>query len=520
MSVAAVPFNLGDLVNRKGDPDKIAYIDLREADHPREYSHGEIDRKAKAIARFLTQRGYPKGTRIGILSFNRAEYAIAYFGITRAGFTAVPINSKAPAETVAYVAKDATLPLVFADKPHIGQIPAGVTVVNFDDDGANGFAAALDYGEFETYRPGPEDIAEVLYTSGSTGRPKGVALSHKGQLWMMNRWISNNPDASVQRFIVVQPMFHMAGLGVPKRTIRNHASLVILPRFDARQFLTVLSRYKITQILAVPTLLARLIKEQDLIETLDLSALKTVSLGSAPLTQALLEKIKRHFPQSVFSHGYGSTEAGGGVFGRHSGGLPTPPISVGVEIPEINIKLVGGPDENEGTMYIRSPALFKYYLNLPDVTAKVLRDGWYDTGDVMRRDKDGFYFFVGRADDMFVCAGENIFPGDIEKMLERHSDIAQASVVPLSDEERDKIPVAFVVLRPDAKLSTQDIKTYALANGPVYQHPRRIQFVNELPWAGTNKIDRNRLKQQAIELETAKQWTSQLETAGARHAHT
>ena len=167
------------------------------------------------------------------------------------------------------------------------------------------------------------------------------------------------------RYIVVQPMFHMAGLGAPKRVIRQHASLVILNQFKPRQFLEVLSRYRITQIQAVPTLLAKLIKETDLLESLDLSALGQISLGSAPLTQALLDKIKAAFPQARTSHGYGSTEAGGGVFGVHPGGLPTLSISVGTAHPDIDIKLVDGPDENEGVMLVRSPALFNLLSEPP-----------------------------------------------------------------------------------------------------------------------------------------------------------
>ena len=141
------------------------------------------------------------------------------------------------------------------------------------------------------------------------------------------------------------------------------------------------------------------------------------------------------------------------------------------------------------------------YLNMPAKTREVLTaDGWYISGDVFRRDADGAYFFVGRTDDMFVCGGENVFPGEVEHLLERHPDIVQACVVPVPDEIKGEKPFAFVVLRAGSKLTEHDIKRYALEHGPAYQHPRRICFVDALPLAGPNKVDRKGLKQKAAAL--------------------
>ena len=153
---------------------------------------------------------------------------------------------------------------------------------------------------------------------------------------------------------------------------------------------------------------------------------------------------------------------------------------------------------DEGVLEMRCPALMNGYHKLPDATRKAMTpDGFYITGDVFRRDADGFFFFVGRADDMFVCGGENIYPGEVEKMLERHPAVHQVCVVPLPDELKAHKPVAFVVPRAGAKVSEDDIRQFALANAPAYQHPRRVWFLDELPLAGTNKIDRKRLAMQA-----------------------
>jgi acyl-CoA synthetase (AMP-forming)/AMP-acid ligase II len=147
---------------------------------------------------------------------------------------------------------------------------------------------------------------------------------------------------------------------------------------------------------------------------------------------------------------------------------------------------------------MRCPALMNGYHNLPEATQKVLTpDGYYITGDIFRRDENGFFFFVGRADDMFVCGGENIYPGEVEKMLERHPAIQQAVVVPIADELKGQKPVAFVLLRPGARATEEDVKAFALAHAAPYQHPRRVWFVEEMPLAGTNKIDRRALAARA-----------------------
>ena len=150
---------------------------------------------------------------------------------------------------------------------------------------------------------------------------------------------------------------------------------------------------------------------------------------------------------------------------------------------------------------MRCPALMSGYHNLPEATARALTpDGFYITGDVFRRDAEGFYYFVGRADEMFVSGGENVYPAEIEAMLERHPQIQQAAVVPVDDELKFKKPVAFVVARPGAAPSEDAVKAFALANAAPYLHPRRVWFLPEMPLAGTNKIDRRALAQRAADL--------------------
>src|SRR5438477_179561 len=242
-------------------------------------------------------------------------------------------------------------------------------------------------------------------------------------------------------------------------------------------------------------------RQRGLLATLDLSSVKAVTIGSAPLTEALVARVQEMFPQAAISNGYGTTEAGPSIFEDHPQGLPRPPLSLGYPLPDVEVRLVGGTGD-EGVLEVRCPAMFTEYLNLPSVTGAKLRDGWYDTGDVMRRDGSGFYYFTGRADDMFVCGGENVYPGEIEKMLERHPAVLQAAVVAVPDEIKGEIPIAFVVLK-ERSVSVEDLKRFALESGPAHSHPRAFVVVDELPVATTHKLDKRPLKARALEAARA-----------------
>jgi long-chain acyl-CoA synthetase len=501
---AALPmpwWNLGDLINRRADPTQTALIDLWQGNTPRHYTHADLDHAANAVARGLLARGYKRGARLAILSANRAEYLTTYFGTMRAGMVSVPVNFKLPRDTIHYILRDADVSLAFADAERRAACPADLPVVHFDQPGADGFAALLDPGPFEAVQPAPDEIAMFLYTSGSTGRPKGVPLTHAGQLWTIAVRLTRGTNWGQQRLLVAAPMYHMNALATLKFAIAAHASVVLLPQFRARAYIEAIGQYQCTWLTSVPTMIALVAQETDTLARTDLSSVQHVGMGSAPLTQALIDKVKAIFPGAQVTNGYGTTEAGPVGFGPHPDGLPKPDIALGYPLPGIGIRLVNGDnlDAAEGVLQMRTPALMPGYHNLPEKTAAVMTpDGYYITGDLMRRDKQGFYYFVGRADDMFACNGENVYPAEVEQLLERHPAIHQACVVPVPDEIRGQKPVAFIVLVPGASMTVQEVKDFALANGPAYQHPRQVEFVNELPLAGTNKIDRQALKERVL----------------------
>jgi long-chain acyl-CoA synthetase len=487
--------NLGDLRDPAMPETTPALIDCRDWENPHTLTHGDIDRQVNACARALMARGLARGESIAILSHNRAEMLIAYFAIMRAGFVAVPVNIKFPRETIAFILEDAQVRLAFCDATGRALLPTDLPAVDFDTSRLDGFVGFLDPGPFETVRPQPGEAAMVLYTSGSTGRPKGVPLSHDGQLWAVRSRVGAGSH-SRHRLLVAAPLFHMNALGTAKFAIAAGASIVLLPQFNARRYVEAIGRFKVTWITSVPTMLALVMRERDTLARTDLSSVETVRTGSAPITQAIIDEVRRLFPKAVLNIAYGTTEAGPVMFGPRPG-LTKPDLALGWPLSGVEVRLVGsdGEEATEGELWIRTPANMAGYLNLPAKTQEVLTsDGWYKSGDVFHRDAAGAYSFVGRTDDMFVCGGENIYPGEVESMLERHNDILQACVVPVPDEIKGQKPFAFVVPRAGAAHLTEDqVKQFALDHAPAYQHPRGVVFMAELPLATTNKIDRNAL---------------------------
>ena len=489
--------NLGDILGA-ADPAKAAIIDCRDWHAPRTVAYAELDQAADAIARGLLSRGLRRGERVAILAANRHEFVAAYLGTMRAGLVAVPVNHKFPRAMVEGVLADCAPRLVLLDAERRAAIPAGYTAIEF---GTPAWDALHDPGSFTPVTAAPREPAMVLYTSGSSGKPKGVLLTHEGHLWAVNMRLRGGPYDH-HRLLIAAPLFHMNGLGTLKFALAAGATVILLPQFQTQRYIEAIERFRATWLTAVPPMLAMMFREKALFEATDVSSVTAIRMGSAPVGERLMAQIRAAFPNARVVNVYGTTEAGPIVFGPDPRGRPKPDAALGWPQEGVELKLVDaqGREADEGDLWQRTPAVMLGYLNDPERTARVLTpEGWYKSGDVFRRDADGCYWFVGRVDDMFVSGGENIFPAEVELVLARHPDVAQAAVVPVPDEIKGMKPVAFVVPRPGTGPTEDEIKRHVLANAPAYQHPRMVIFVPELPLAATNKVDRKTLERIARE---------------------
>lgn len=496
--------NVAELLERFPRDDAVVLVD-RSATPPEQVTASALRERALRCGAGLAARGLAPFTRIGLLAANCGQYYDVMFGAPAAGLVFVPLNTRLPAETQAYILEDADVRLVISDAEHAPLVPPDmphivIGTAEWDALVAHeplSAAAAVD----------GDDIAVQIYTSGSTGRPKGVLLTHRNVTFTVLEYGAAMPG---EVMLVSAPLYHKNASMSSKLAFANGGTVVLLGGFTASGYIEAITEHRVTMCSGVPTMFALVTAEIASRvaaghEIPDLSSVQRAFIGSAPLTEALYDDVQRLLPQAVVSNGYGTTEA---VleFGPHPEGKPRPKISVGHQHPKVELRLVDpdtGADADAGELWVRSPGVMTGYHNLPDVTAERLTDGWYHTGDLMTRDEDGWYYFVGRVDDMFVCAGENIYPDAVEQMLEKHPGVHQAVVVPVPDELKGQLPAAFVRAEPGHALTADEVKQYALANGPAYAHPRHVWLVDEIPLASTAKIDRNGLVARAAELAKA-----------------
>jgi len=319
--------NLGDLIRRDCDLSKIAIIELGGSGAERQFSYAELDAIANGVARALLRRGLKRGERVAILSANGCEYLAAYFGIMRAGLVAVPVNFKFPRHTIHFIIQDAGAQLVFCDVPRRAHCPHDIPAIQFGDDRADGFDRFLDPGPFAAIIPATNEPAMFLYTSGSTGAPKGVVLSHRGHLWVVETRLGGQ-DLSHHRYLIAAPLYHMNALALSKLACAAHATIVMLPQFDARAYIAAIGRYRCTWLTAVPPMIAMMLRETDLLARTDLASVEFVRMGSAPVSHSLMQALRRILPHAGVTNAYGTTEAGPVVFGPHPDRLPQPELSV------------------------------------------------------------------------------------------------------------------------------------------------------------------------------------------------
>lgn len=486
-------------------PDRVALIDLSQG-APRRVTYREMDQRMDRVASLLKASGVQAGERVALGVGNRFEFVEIMFGVMRCGAVPVPLNYKLSAEALEHVVSDSGCKAAFVES---GVASRAAQVVEDAGIGVRwrlGSCARSDWRNYEVelseasarFQPPllpSQAVAFLPYTSGSTGKPKGVVLPHRGQVWWVRCLEKHWPADPSERALVAVPLYHKNAMaGAVKPLLQAGGSVVVLPGFEPESFLRALSGYRCTRVSAVPAVFAMVLRHRDLIAQLDFSALRTVTLGSAPVQPELVNAVSDAFGVDV-GESYGLTEGGPVMLGPPPDGTPVPVGSCGAAWPEGEVKLVrdGLEHAGDGELWVRNPGVAACYRNLPELTAARIKDGWLATGDLFRRDQDGFFYFLGRADDMFNSGGENIYPKEVEDLLLSHPDVLDAVVVPLPHPVKGQVPAAIVVAAPNSGATPEAMKQHALAHGPAYAHPRRTLLVERVPLTGAGKPDRGRI---------------------------
>jgi acyl-coenzyme A synthetase/AMP-(fatty) acid ligase len=448
--------NLGNLIDLNKNLDKIAIIDSTCS-----VTYKELHYMANYFAKSLQDKGCRPGDKIAIFGLNSIGYVAAYLGILKLGAVAVLVNVKLPRQQLEYVLIDSGTKLVIQNPG----MPVGEEI------------------EFKSYDSNDNDPAIIMYTSGSTNNPKGVVLPHKHK-WIVEQK-SKLPRAEQRKAIVAAPLYHMNGLSNIETVICSHATTVLLEKFDSKLFLEKIAEHRVNSITSVPTMLSMILQEKELISNLDLTSVRHIGMASSPVSKSLWQSLKSTFPEAILVNAYGITEVSPGMFGPHPS-LPIPEMSVGYPTPGIDYRIV------DGILQVKSPSMFLKYNNV--TLDNVTDDGFFITNDLFRVDENGFYYFLGRADDMFVCGGHNIYPRQIESILEEHPLVKSAVVIGLDDVIKGTKPYAFVQGNVPETVLIEYIKTRL----PPNYFPRKIWNINTIPLNSINKVDRQKLKEIAL----------------------
>lgn len=473
-------------------------------------SYAELDERADRVAGWLQARAVGPEDRVALLWFNDFRYVEQFLGVMRAGAVVVPLNTRQSDDVLAYVVSDARCAGILAAPELVDRARAlaelsGVAQLTGREcfvSGPDTLEQADRLGQVVPYDPG--DVCMQPYTSGSTGRPKGVPLTHLGQIWSTVTYAACYLMDETDRALLAAPMYHKNAAVEMKAMLFVGGAGVVLPEFEPVAYMRAIDRYKVTYLSGVPAMYRRLLNEAERFTDVDMSSVRLATAGSAPVTVDLLADFQRVFGTKILE-GYGLTEGGPmvlatprwGTYKLGSLGLPLPGC-------EVELRDLAGQDEvavgEVGELWVRNPGVTPGYHGLPEVTAERIVDGWLATRDLMRRDADGYHYFVGRTDDMINVAGENVYPKEVEQILLRHKAVKDVAVVAAPHAEKGAVPVAFVVADLESGVTAEELTAFFHEVGPHYAYPRVIEFVDALPLGGTGKLDRHELSLRAQRL--------------------
>ncbi|MDI6100099.1 long-chain fatty acid--CoA ligase [Actinoplanes sp. NEAU-A12] len=481
-------------------------------------TYAQVNAAANQVAGLLRSRGVQPGDKVALTCPNLPYFPIVYYGILKAGAVVVPLNVLLKGREIAYHLKDsdAKAYLCFQGTP---ELPMGTEgFAGFQEvDGAEHFflitadpaaASPIEGAEtlgsalagqsplFETVQRAETDPAVILYTSGTTGQAKGAELSHSNLVLnalTCNRLFGSQPATDTH--LLVLPLFHSFGSTVNMNAgFATASTLVLLPRFDAAAAVQLLQSENVTFFAGVPTMYWGLLNA--LGEGVDVDRIarnmRVAVSGGSSLPVEIIKAVKERFGVTILE-GYGLSETSPVATFSDPDSDPRPG-SIGIPIWGVEVKLIDAewnsidnPDEI-GEIAIRGHNIMRGYYGRPEATAEVIRDGWFRTGDLARRDKDGFYYIVDRAKDMIIRGGFNVYPREIEEVLLTHEAVSLAAVIGVPHPSHGEEVKAFVILKPGASATEDEIVAWSKEQMASYKYPRIVRIVESLPMTATGKL--------------------------------
>ncbi|MEO6859569.1 MAG: AMP-binding protein [Solirubrobacteraceae bacterium] len=476
------------------------------------HTSGELFSRACRVAAGLQELGVGSGDRVVVTMANCPEVGIIYQALWRAGAVVTPATFLLPAADLRHVIADAEAVAVvttpeFLDKVRIAV--QGLDCVRHVISTAAGGRDTLVLSEVEAAEPGPivprrdEDLAALLYTGGTTGQAKGVMLSHANLHFSGAAAHRAAYVPGVIRGLGTLPLSHAFGLLVTISSMHSpeQGIAVLLRWFDPDAFLELIAQHQLQLSAVVPSMLQLLLAKP--LEDYDLSSLRYLSSGGAPLAPEVEQEFTRRVPSVSIRQGYGLTETAALISTNPAG--RERPGSVGLPVPGTEIQVLDEhgavlADGEAGEICARSAGVMRGYWRSPEATAEALTDGWLHTGDIGYRDEEGYLFILDRKKDLIIRGGFNVYPRDVEDALVEHPDIQMAGVVGRPSRVHGEEVVAFIAPRGGATPTPEDLIAWARERIGGYKYPRELHLVPSMPLTPVGKIDRKALRAQLEEL--------------------
>ncbi|MFC9284551.1 long-chain fatty acid--CoA ligase [Streptomyces collinus] len=453
-------------------------------------TYAELHALAGHTAAFLAARGVRPGDRVGLMLPNIPEFPVLYYGILRAGAVVVPMNPLLRHREIAHYVRDCGMTLLLAhqdaaDEARHGAEGTTTPIVPFEPGSLTGLLAGHHGPEPAASRT-DDDLAVILYTSGTTGVPKGAMLTHAGlarNCEISARLLHLTPDDVVMGCL---PLFHAFGQACAMNAaVVAGARLTLMSRFDPGRALRTIADRGISVFEGVPTMYAALLAEQRRGSRTETDSLRLCISSGASLPVELLHGFEAAFGCSVLE-GYGMSETSPVVSFNHLH-RPRKPGSVGTPIEGVEMRLLD-PQDGVGELCVRGHNVMAGYWGRPDATAETIVDGWLHTGDLARRDADGYYYIVDRKKDLIIRGGYNVYPREIEEVLYEHPAVAEAAVIGIRHDTLGEEIAAVVALRPGARTDGEELRQFVRQRVAPYKYPREVRLVGALPKGPTGKI--------------------------------
>jgi long-chain acyl-CoA synthetase len=506
-------------------PDREAIVFARPDGSTTRLTYAQVDAAANQVANLLASRGIGHGDKVALSCANLPHFSIAYFGILKAGATVVPLNVLLKAREVAYHLDDSdakaylcfegTAELPIGQEGYAGfQQAEGCEhffLITADPaapapiEGVETLGAAMkdQPATFDTVATDEDDTAVILYTSGTTGQPKGAELRHRNMhsnALVCQQLFDADPE-SPDTLMCVLPIFHSFGQTVIQNAgFAMGGTVVMLPRFEAVPALQVMEREGVTFFAGVPTMYWGLLGalEDSGVDVAKVAAnIRVAAAGGSALPVEVHKEFERRFGITILE-GYGLSETSP-VASFSPQGETVRVGSIGVPIPEVEMRLITPewddvPEGEIGEIAIKGPNIMKGYYGRPDATDEAIRDGWFRSGDLARRDADGYYYIVDRSKDMIIRGGFNVYPREVEEVLMTHPAVSLAAVIGVPHESHGEEVKAVVIRAKDHDDVTEDdLVAWSKEQMAGYKYPRIVEFVDELPMTATGKILKRQL---------------------------